>query len=152
MSHNDAHNWPPAKVAKFFNGVPNPPDPTATFNTEFTNLKNSNPTPEGLVISADPYFRLWRTAFTAALGSILPVPVCYPFQDFIDAINNQPNTPNIHNSVALEQPKLNNPNDSSDASTAYFQLGKQTGRFLVGTANVKIVKWDAANSTWSQPS
>ena len=65
MSHNDAHNWPPAKVAKFFNGVPNPPDPTATFNTEFTNLKNSNPTPEGLVISADPYFRLWRTAFTA---------------------------------------------------------------------------------------
>ena len=152
MSHNDAHNWPPAKVAKFFNGVPNPPDPTATFNTEFTNLKNSNPTPEGLVISADPYFRLWRTAFTAALGSILPVPVCYPFQDFIDAINNQPNTPNIHNSVALEQPKLNNPNDSSDASTAYFQLGKQTGRFLAGTANVKVVNWDAANSTWSQPS
>jgi hypothetical protein len=152
MSHNDANNWPPAKVAKFFNGVPNPPDPTAAFDTEFTNLKKSTPTPKGLVISADPYFRLWRTAFTAALGSILPVPVCYPFQDYIDAINNQPNKPNIGNSKALDQPKLNNPNDSSDVSTAYFQLGKQTGRFLAGTANVKVVKWDAANSAWSQPS
>ena len=61
-------------------------------------------------------------------------------------------SPIFGNSVPLDQPKLNDPNDSSDACTAYFQLGKQTGRFLAGTANVKVVKWDAANSTWSQPS
>jgi hypothetical protein len=152
MSGNDANNWPPAKVAKFFHNVPNPADPTAAFNNEFTTLKNSTPTPEGLVISADPYFRLWRTAFTAALGSILPVKVCYPFQDFIDAINNQPKKPNIGNSKPLDQPKLNNPNNSSDESTAYFQLGKQAGRFLAGTANVRVVKWDHINKEWSQPS
>lgn len=152
MSGNDANNWPPAKVAKFFqNGNP-PGDPTNDLNTEFTNLKNSNPTPEGLVISADPYFRLWRTAFTKALGNILAVPVCYPFQDYIDAINAEPNQPNLGNSVALDQPKLNNSTNDSDPNTAYYQLGKQAGRFLSGTANVKVVKWDAATATWLPPS
>jgi len=152
MSVKDANNWPPAKVARFFDGVPNPTDPTAAFDNEFAALQKRTPTPEGLVISADPYFRLWRTAFTAALGRILPIPVCYPFEGFIDAINNQPNKPNIGNSIALDQPNLNNPTNDDDPNTAYFQLGKQAGRFLDTAADVKVVTWDGRNSRWSQPS
>ncbi len=151
MSGNDANNWPPAQVASFFkNG--NPLDPTNDLNTEFTNLQKSNPTPKGLVISADPYFRLWRTAFTKALANILAVPVCYPFQDYIDAINAEPGTPNLAKSVSLDLPKLNDSANDNNQNTAYYQLGKQAGRFLSGTANVQVVKWDAATATWLPPS
>jgi hypothetical protein len=102
------------------------------------------------VISADPYFRLWRTAFTTALGNILPVPVCYPFQDFKDAI--QPNQPNYDNSAVLDLPQLNDPNDSSNSETAYYKLGWQAGRYLAGTANVRVVTWDWQNRVWGAPS
>jgi hypothetical protein len=155
MADQDAHGWPPAKIAKFFDGAgANPDDPSGTgtgsFNAEFTNLQHRHPTPEGLVVTADPYFRLWRTAFTAALGSILAVPVCYPFHDFIDAINNQTGQPNIGNSTWLDLPKLNNPTNDADPDTAYFKLGKQAGRFLAGTANVQLVTWDGTQ--WGPPS
>ncbi|MFZ2138765.1 MAG: hypothetical protein WAV78_17840 [Xanthobacteraceae bacterium] len=150
MSDKDAHPWPPAKVAKFFDNTPNPPDPTNAFNTEFTNLSHRHPAPGGLVISADPYFRLWRTAFTTALGNILPVPVCYPFQDFKDAT--QPNQPNYDNSAVLDLPQLNDPNDSSNSETAYYKLGWQAGRYLAGTANVRVVPWDWQNRVWGAPS
>jgi hypothetical protein len=154
MSRSDGQNWPPSKIAYFFNGLPNNPpgDPTAALTTEFTNLSGSNPAPAGLVISADPYFRLWRTAFTAVLGNIVPVPVCYPFKDYLDAINNQPTKPNIANSQALELPRLNNSANNNDPNTAYFQLGRQAGRFLNGTADVKVVKWDAVAAQWLPPS
>ncbi len=152
---NDGAGWPPAKVARFFNNAPNPPtnDPNTGvhFIAEFQALAQQNPTPGGLVVSADPYFRLWRTAFTVALAAVLPVPVCYAYQDFIDAINALPNTPNINNSRALDLPNLNNPANPNDPNTAYFQLGKQAGRFLAGTADMKVVKWDAGNNTWLAP-
>jgi hypothetical protein len=146
MTGKDAHNWPPAKVATFFDHTANPLDPTQALNTEFTNLRNRTPAPEGLVISADPYFRLWRTAFTAALGNILPVPVCYPFQDFIDAINNQAGQPNINNSLALDKPKLNNAANYGDPDTAYFRLGARAATFLATNANVGIVKWTGSTN------
>jgi hypothetical protein len=153
MSDNDATGWPSAKVARFFKGIPNPDNTNVNnFVAEFKALAQNNPRPEGLVISADSYFRLWRTAFTAALGTTLPVPVCSPFQDFIDAINNQSTKPNIANSISLDLPKLNNPTNDDDPNTAYFQLGKQAGRFLANATDVKVVAWDAATSKWLPPS
>jgi hypothetical protein len=77
-------------------------------------------------------------------------PVCYPFHDFIDAINNQTGQPNIGNSTWLDLPKLNNPTNDADPDTAYFKLGKQAGRFLAGTANVQLVTWDGTQ--WGPPS
>jgi hypothetical protein len=150
FSANDASGWG-ARVASFFVGG-NPPDPTTALRNEFTNLRdNSNPAPKGLVISADPYFRRWRTAFTTALGTIVPLPVCYPYKDYTDAIEAEPGKPNKTNSRALELPKLNNHAGAGDPNTAYFQLGKQAGRFVGGTANVQVVKWDAATKKWLPP-
>jgi hypothetical protein len=159
MAGNDANpaNWPPPKVAHFFpnrNPTTNTNDNKASnhFVAEFHSLAQQNPTPEGLVISADPYFRLWRTALIIALADQLPVPVCYPFQDFIDAIDNiQPSRPNRANSVALDLPPLNNPANANDPSTAYFQLGKQAGRFVADNSDVQIVTWEASNKAWSAP-
>src|SRR5204862_5607732 len=117
----DAANWPPPKVARFFNGVPNPVTNSNNtsannhFIAEFEALALQHPSPRGLVISADPYFRYWRTAFTIALANKLPVAVCYPYQDFMDAIEAQPTQPNINNSVALDLPNLNNPANANDA-------------------------------------
>jgi hypothetical protein len=158
MSGKDSLNWPPAKVAKFFDGRQNPPtntrDATANNNfiAEFKTLAQQTPRPEGLVVHADPYFRLWRTAFVIALADQLPVPVCYPYNDYISAVNSLHRKLNINNSIALDEPPLNNPNNDSDPLTAYFQLGKQVGRYLAGTANVKVVTWDPGNKSWSAPS
>jgi len=151
-----AANWPNGHVYTFFSGVPNPLDPTSAFNNGFDDLaKNVNPKPTGLVISADPYFRRWRTAFTAAIGSKIAIPVCYPFHDFITAINNQVGTPNINNSKALDLPKLSSPNVADQSSTAYYQLGLQAKAFLnaqtVATPKpvVKVINW--IHNTWGPP-
>jgi hypothetical protein len=157
MSDIDAHNWPPAKVARFFSGGANPPtnanDTSANnhFIAEFRALAGRSPRPRGLVISADPYFRLWRTAFTIALAHEIPVPVCYAFQDFLDAIDAQPGKPNLANSRALDLPRLNNPAIANDPDTAYFKLGSQAGRFISGTADVGVIDWDARNTQWLPP-
>jgi hypothetical protein len=149
MWPSEAKYWPSSKVVRFFHGTPNPPQNTQSadesnhFIAEFRNLAERDPTPTGLVISADPYFIYFRAALAIALADRLPVPVCYLFREFIDA---SAKTHNKDKSISLNKPPLNNPNDESDESTAYFQLGKQVGRFLTGTANVGVVTWDG--STW----
>jgi hypothetical protein len=151
MWPNDAKNWPPARVARFFDGVPNPrkneqtTDADNHFIAEFDQLAQRKPTPTGLVISADPYFRYWRTAFAIALAEKIPVPVCYPFQEFVDV---SARTANKGNSIALDKPPLNNSSDPGDQTTAYFQLGRQVGKFVAGTADVGVVTWNG--SEWSE--
>lgn len=151
MSSNDTKNWPPSRVARFFQDIDNPedndPDANNYFIAEFQKLAQREPTPTGLVISADPYFRLYRTAFVKALAAILSVPTCYPFQDFVDI---SAKTPNKNNSIALNKPPLNNTSDSGDETTAFFQLGKQVGRFIAGITNVGVVTWNG--SEWELPS
>jgi hypothetical protein len=153
MWPNDAKNWPPARVARFFDGIPNPrkneqtTDADNHFIAEFDQLAQRTPAPTGLVISADPYFRYWRTAFAIALAEKIPVPVCYPFQEFVDV---SARTANKANSIALDKPPLNNSSDPGDQTTAYFQLGRQVGKFVAGTADVGVVTWNG--SEWSQTS
>jgi hypothetical protein len=149
MWPNDAKYWPSSKVVRFFHGINNPlqnipsTDEGNHFIAEFRNLAEKDPAPTGLVISADPYFIYFRKAFAIALADRLPIPVCYPFREFIDACAK---TLNKDKSISLNKPPLSNPDDESDETTAYFQLGKQVGRFLTGTANVGVVTWDG--STW----
>jgi hypothetical protein len=145
MSANDAKDWPSDRVARFFDGVANPLRKAGDqFKVEFAKLAQRRPAPTGLVISADPHFFYWRTAFTNAVAEKLPVPVCYPFQDFVDAV-----TGNKDKSIALDNPPLNNSSDASDQTTAYFQLGKQVGRFISGIADVGMLTWDG--SEWKLP-
>jgi hypothetical protein len=141
---NDARAWPPSRVARFLHGVANPENKRTTdadnhFVAEFEKLAKREPAPTGLVISSDPYFRHWRTAFTIALAAKLPIPVCYPFQEFVDA-----SAGNKDNSVALDSPPLNNSTRDSDETTAYFQLGKQVGRFIAGVQDVGVVTWNGS--------
>lgn len=151
MWRNDARNWPPERIARFFEAAPNPPGNAQTFDAdnhfiaEFNKLAQRTPTPTGLVIGVDPYFLYYRTAFTIALAAKLPIPVCYPFQDFVDVA-----TSNKANSIALNKPPLNNSSDPSDQTTAYFQLGKQVGKFVAGIADVGVVTWNG--SEWSETS
>ena len=151
MWPNDARNWPPDRIARFFEAAPNPlsntqtSDPDNHFIAEFNKLAQRTPTPTGLVIGVDPYFMYFRTAFTIALAAKLPIPVCYPFQDFVDVA-----TSNKANSIALNKPPLNNSSDPSDQTTAYFQLGKQVGKFVAGIADVGVVTWNG--SEWSETS
>lgn len=145
MSPNDAKNWPRDRVVKFFDGGANPLKKAGDhFKAEFAKLAQRSPAPTGLVISADPHFFYWRTAFTNALAEKLPIPVCYPFQDFVDAA-----TGNKDQSIALDKPRLNNSSDADDQTTAYFQLGKQVGKFISGIADVGMLTW--AGSEWKLP-
>lgn len=87
------------------------------------------------MISPDPYFRLWRTAFTIALANQLPVPVCYSYHDLVEAANT---TGNAANSVSLDKPWLSRPPGAAAADiakTAYYQLGLKAGRYLVAKAS-----------------
>jgi hypothetical protein len=146
----DARNWPPSRVARFFHGVANPENKRTTdadnhFIVEFEKLAKRKPAPTGLVISADPYFRHWRTALTMAIAEKLPIPVCYPFQEFVDA-----SAGNKGNNVALDSPRLSNSNRDDDETTAYFQLGKQVGKFVSGMRDVGVVTWNG--SEWLETS
>jgi hypothetical protein len=144
---SEAKNWPDDRIAKFFEGIDNPPtnkqtkDADNNFIGEFSKLAQRRPAPTGLVITADPYFRHFRTAFTIALAEKLPIPVCYPFQEFVDV---SADTRNEDNSIAVNKPPLNNSSDISDQTTAYFQLGKQVGRFIGGVSKVGVVTWNGS--------
>jgi hypothetical protein len=148
---NDARNWPSDRILRFFENAPNPArneqtsDADNNFIAEFDKVSQKTPAPTGLVISVDSYFIYHRTAFTIALATKLPVPVCYPFQDFVDVA-----TSNKGNSIALNRPPLNNSRDPNDQTTAYFQLGKQVGKFFAGVTDVGIVTW--RGSEWSETS
>jgi hypothetical protein len=105
ISTQEGTSWG-TNVHPFFASGPNPPtnanDATASnhFIQEFAALAAEANPPLGLVISPDPYFRLWRTAFTIALANRLPVPVCYSYHDFVDAAST---TANAANSVRLSR-------------------------------------------------
>jgi hypothetical protein len=143
-------------VARFFASGPSPDDntndtaSTNNFIAEFRTLAGMSPTPLGLVISPSPYFRHWRSAFTKALAHVLPVPVCYPFQDFVVAAG----ATNPGNNMSLNRPFLSRPNTASAAeiaNTAYYRLGLKAGTFLARKTattprpNVGKVQWDGTN-------
>jgi hypothetical protein len=144
---NQTKYWPPRMVARFFHDKENPPKAISDENenhfiAEFETLAKKKPRPTGLVIAADPYFWYFRTAFTTAVANSMAIPVCYPFQDFVDACEK---TGNRDNSIAWNKPPLNNASNSGDEATAFFQLGKQVGKFLAGTEDVGVVTWSGSN-------
>jgi hypothetical protein len=149
MWPKDARHWPSSNVVRFFHGSSNPlknipsTDESNHFINEFRDLAQRVPAPTGLAVSADGYFVYFRTAFTIALAEQLPIPVCYPFQEFIDASSK---TSNKDKSVALNSPLLSNPNDDNDETSAYFQLGKQVAGFLTSKQGVGVVAW--SGSAW----
>jgi hypothetical protein len=138
----EAKNWPPDRVVRFFDGIANPPKDIGAgsyFVTEFNKLAQMDPKPAGLVVTNDPYFFYWRTSFVQELAKRLPIPVCYPFKDFVDVATNKSKC------TSLNQPPLNS-SDKNDEIAAYFQLGKQVGKFLAGTAEVGVLTW--SGSEW----
>jgi hypothetical protein len=139
---NDAKNWPLSRIARFFEDVSNPsPEARDPFTPEFDKLEQRDPKPVGLVISADPLFYYWRTSFTKAAEK-LRIPVCYPFKDFVDvAKGNKDNKDNI---AYLDKPPLNNSSDKDDETTAYFQLGKQVGKFITDAEDVGVLTWNGS--------
>jgi hypothetical protein len=154
MSSAEITAWGNTNYQLFFSGSPNPPinspDPTDNnhFIHEFSVLAGIAQPPLGLVISPDPYFRYWRTAFTIAVADQLAVPVCYSYHDFVVAAST---TGNAANSVSLDKPHLAVPGGSTHgqiAATAYYQLGYKAGQFLLAKASghprqfVGVTKWD----------
>jgi hypothetical protein len=149
MSGREAQQWMSAGnnfVKIFFQGTANPPDnATNPFGTEITALATSHPTPSGLVISADPYFRHHRKELSTAIranATLSTVPVCYPFHEFTDT--------GPH--CSLNKPQLSVPVATSTApdikGTAYYQLGFEAGKYLVTGKHVGGVKWDVAQKKW----
>jgi hypothetical protein len=147
MSPGEEQVWINANVAKFFVGNPNPPKGTVDpFTPDVTALANSQPTPTGLVISADPYFRLSRTALIKAIranNTLKNIPVCYPFREFADA----------RHGYSLVEPQLSLPVATSNSAdikkTAYYQLGFKAGQYLlkIGT-NTGVVTWSSNLKKW----
>jgi hypothetical protein len=140
FSNAEIAAWGKASVQEFFQGSPTNPPTNTNDNTnnnhfiqEFQALASMATPPLGLVISPDPYFRHWRTAFTIALDDQLPVPVCYPYHEFVDAAAP---TGNHGNSISLDEPALARgagPTPLTD--TAYYQLGLKAGQFLTAKAS-----------------
>jgi hypothetical protein len=161
FSGAEINAWGNANVQPFFQGSPNNPPANTNDNSnnnnfiqEFHNLAIMATPPLGLVISPDPYFRHWRTAFTIALADQLPVPVCYPYGEFVDAANT---TGNAGNSTSLNLPHLARPssaNPTQIAATAYYQLGLKAGQYLIAKASghptqfVGVTTWDAVSKKW----
>lgn len=109
----------------FFNDpkIDNPDPSTArsTYLNEVLKLKAQNPTPTGVVVSSDPYFRTTAPDFAFAMTTLMPgVPVCYPFADF---------SPSGSNILLTNAPVLSTPT-ATDANNAYFQLGKRAADVL----------------------
>jgi hypothetical protein len=158
MSGTETAQWGNTNYQSFFTSSPNPPtnanDTTNNNNFihEFGELAGKPQAPLGLVISPDPYFRYWRTAFVKALDSQLAVPVCYSYEDFVDAANG---TGNAANSVSLDQPYLYRQAGATPhelEATAYYQLGYKAGQFLIAKASghptqfVGVTTWNG--TTW----
>jgi hypothetical protein len=158
ISSTETATWGNTNYQSFFPSTPNPPtnsnDTTSSNNFihEFSVLVAKPQPPLGLVISPDPYFRYWRTAFVTALDDQLPVPVCYSYEDFVTAAGG---TGNAANSVSLDLPFLyrqagHTPQEI--AATAYYQLGYKAGQFLIAKASghptqfVGVTTWNG--TTW----
>jgi hypothetical protein len=137
FSNAEIAKWGKANVQEFFQGSPTNPASNTNDNNiatnyfvqEFATLAGMTPTPLGLVISPDPYFRHWRTAFTIALNDRLAVPVCYPYQEFSDA------APTGHAGFHFDKPRLASATAAQIPETAYYQLGLKAGQFLAAKAS-----------------
>jgi hypothetical protein len=158
MSSTETAAWGNTNYQSFFPSNPNPPTNTNDttnsnyFIHEFSVLAGKPQPPLGLVISPDPYFRYWRTAFVTALDNQLAVPVCYSYEDFVAAAGG---TGNAAKSVSLDQPFLYRQAGTTPqqiAATAYYQLGYKAGQFLIAKASghptqfVGVTTWNG--TTW----
>jgi hypothetical protein len=158
ISSTEIAAWGNANHHSFFSGAPNHPfnapdtSRNNSFIDEFKALAAKPQPPLGLVISPDPYFRHFRTAFVTALADQLPVPVCYSYEDFCTAAAG---TSNTANSVSLDQPRLYREAGTRApdiAATAYYQLGYKAGQFLIAKASghprqfVGVTTWNG--SAW----
>lgn len=150
MAGSEADDWRASQndnVAEFFAGEDNK---EAKFEDWVEVLGASDPLPTGVVVSSDPFFRLFRTDFTAALAQ-LGIPVCYPFKEFVEV------APAQSQKTCLDKPQLsvNNVADPDLADTGYYQLGRKAGQVLnqlrLNPGNplpkVGAVSWDG--NAWS---
>jgi hypothetical protein len=138
-------------VARFFAGIANPTaaNVVQVLTQAVTALAASNPTPSGLVISADPVFRLFRTELRKAFranNTLKAVPICYPFKEYAD---------NSGHGFVLNKPQVSVHVASSTKSdiqdTGYYQLGLKAGRYLSqgGDQDQGTATWDANQNKWN---
>jgi hypothetical protein len=130
------------RVSKFFSGDNPDPDDSKAVQAAIDNSLTGLTGAEGLVISADPFFRDARiiTKFTAALKT-LGIPVCYPLKDYFDL------DPKDQNRVWLGAP-LDSTDPAEIPNTAYYKLGMKAGSYLTSPGDVGKIKWDAQNNMW----
>jgi hypothetical protein len=120
---------------------PDPSNARSAYLSEIINLKAQNPTPTGVVISSDPYFRTTAPALVDAIKNLLPnVPVCYPFKDY-------ELRPGLD--ILLSKAPSLSSDTPSDPKNAYFQLGKRTADVLNNsTANNPIPSTKRPSKMW----
>jgi hypothetical protein len=116
---------------------PAPPNVLNAYIAEVTNLKNQIPSPTGVVVSSDPFFRSTASDFVSAMSS-LGVPICYPFQDF------NPTPPNI----LLPNAAVLSSATSTDPNTAYYRLGLVAGAVLNATTASPLPSTKLDSSIW----
>jgi hypothetical protein len=129
---------------------PDPSNARSAYLGEVLKLKSQNPTPIGVVVSADPYFRTTAQDFTFAMTALMPgIPVCYPFGDFSLSSSDiyLPHAPVLSSSV-----------NAADANTGYFQLGERAADVLNNSTDTQPVPptkasskywfWDGTQATW----
>ncbi len=115
--------------------------------SEFKSKKDILAKAKGIVVSSDPFFRQFRSAFDSALrdpnGGNFTGWVCYPF-------NELPNT-TINNVYADSSPPLSSTGTNGQPS-AYYKLGLKAAYVLKNKSdttpipNAKITQWNG--STW----
>jgi hypothetical protein len=149
-ANSEAVQWGNNRVARFFAGIANPTaaNVVQVLTQAVTALAASNPTPSGLVISSDPYFRLYRTELVKTFradNTLKAVPICYPFKEHADADKSG-------HAYWLYKPQLSVPvATSSNAdiqATGYYKLGLEAGKYLSTGANRGIITWDLNQNRW----
>jgi hypothetical protein len=133
-------------VRAFFTGGPNPTppaDPVQAITGEVNAFAPS--APSGLVISSDPFFRLYVTTLVRAFRThhtFAGVPICYPFKDYTD----HDNSGHGHH---LDKPQLSLPlADAAFTDTGYYQLGLKAGTYLRTLVDQHVIGWDRVSRTW----
>jgi len=136
MTQLEKNAWfNPENVFPFFNQRNNSPD----FSMDIKTLGMKNPS--GLVVSADPYFRMYRKLFTKQLKT-LNIPVCYPFKEFVDEAPAGSVCNWLGPTLGIDLIANPAPTQTEIMATAGWQLGKKVASFLTNPTSVGNVQWD----------
>jgi hypothetical protein len=105
-------------IFRFFEPPPQQNDENL-YLSEVNRLRTLKPTPTGVVLSHDPYFRATASTLKTAMAN-LGVPICYPFKEF---------NPSGRDFLLPNGAPLSSI-DASDRTNAYFQLGDRAADVL----------------------